>query len=91
MKIQVQIWPRKQNVHVNIQSLYDWMNFCKKQDGTLLRGPLIDQGLYHLMQNQSTGAQMYEKELVSGSLVQKNTDDAWQTTDKRVEMSQEQK
>lgn len=58
------------------------MNFSQKQDRTLLRRLVIDQGLCHLMQNQSTGAQMYEKELVSGPLMLKNTDDARQTTDK---------
>lgn len=79
-------WTQKEQV--NIQSLNDWMNFGKKQDRTLIQGLLIDQRLCHLMQNQSTRAQMYEKELVSGPLMLKNTDDAWQTTDKRLETSQ---
>lgn len=60
---------------MNVQSLNDWMNFSKKQDRTLSQGLLIDQGLCHLTQNQSTGAQMYEKELVSGPLMLKNIDD----------------
>lgn len=72
----------------NVQSLNDWMNFSQKQDKTRLQGVLIDQGLRHLMQNQSTGAQTYEKESVSGPLMLKNTDDVWQTADKRLETSQ---